>query len=102
MRLGQLDATIEREHCDRIGLVDEWLGIDVALELSKSAKLWTFPIESVSQSEGGFETVHQACCVVPHWEFIVPADGKWEVEIKLGTDTSAAQARQLCKAGEAR
>ncbi len=102
MRLGQLDATIEREHCDRIGLVDEWLGIDVALELSKSAKLWTFPIESVSQSEGGFETVHQACCVVPHWEFIVPEDGKWEVEIKLGADTSAAQARQLCKAGEAR
>lgn len=101
-RLGQLDAVLSLDTCDRVGLVDEWLGVDVSLELSKQAKLWTFPIETVSQSEGGFETVHQACCVVPHWEFVAPADGRWEVKITLGVDTSAAQARELGKTAECR
>lgn len=100
-RLGQLDATLSVDHCDRIGLVDEWLGVDVSLDLSQSSKLWTFPIETVSQSEGGFETVHQACCVVPHWEFLAPADGKWSVVIRLGIDCSAAQAKELCQAAVA-
>lgn len=101
-RLGQLDSSQNLSNCDRVGLVDEWLGIDVSLELSRPSQLWCFPIETVSQSEGGFETVHQACCVVPHWEFIAPADGRWSVEIRLGVDTSAAQAKELCKTGEAR
>jgi hypothetical protein len=40
--------------------------------------------------------VHQACCVVPHWEFVVPEDGRWSVELTLGIDTSAALAKELC------
>ena len=63
---------------------------------------WAFPIETVSQSEGGFETVHQACCVVHHWEFVVPEDGRWSVELTLGIDTSAALARELCNTAEPR
>lgn len=99
-RLGQLDEEQNLRHAERIGLVDEWLGIDVSLDLSKPTGLWAFPIETVSQSEGGFEMVHQSCCIVPHWEFEVPEDGVWSVELSLGIDTSAAQARQLMPASE--
>ena len=94
-RLGQLESVLNQSDCERIGLVDEWLGIDVSLDVSKPTGLWTFPIETVSQSEGGFEMVHQACCVVPHWQFNAPDDGRWTVDLKLAIDTSAAQARQL-------
>jgi alpha-amylase len=55
------------------------------------------PIQTVSQSEGGFELVHQSCAVVPHWEFLVPADGRWTVQLTLSLDTSAAQAKQLAE-----
>lgn len=84
---------------ERIGLVDEWLGLDVAVELSVPADIWTFPIQTVSQSEGGFELVHQSTTVVPHWNFVAPADGEFHVDLVLATDTSAAQARELSKAG---
>jgi 4-alpha-glucanotransferase len=101
-RQGRLDETLDQLHCERIGLVDEWLGVDVSLDFPMPCSCWAFPIETVSQSEGGFETVHQACCVVPHWEFVVPEDGRWSVELTLGIDTSAALARELCKTAEPR
>ena len=94
-QLGQLQTVQDLQGADRIGLVDEWLGLDVALELSQPASIWTFPIETISQSEGGFEGVHQSSTVIPRWEFTAPPDGKWSVRINLAIDTSAAQARKL-------
>lgn len=97
-QLGQLERTQELPPTERIGLVDEWLGLDVALEFSQAAGVWTYPIQTISQSESGFEGVHQSSVVVPHWDFIAPSDGKWSVRISLAIDTSAAQARRLREA----
>lgn len=97
-QLGQLETVQDLRGSDRIGLVDEWLGLDAGLELSHPADIWAFPIQTISQSEGGFEAVHQSCAVIPHWEFVAPTDGKWSVKITLSMDTSAAQARKLREA----
>jgi alpha-amylase len=97
-RLGPLEIVQDLTNVSRFGLVDEWLGLDVSLELSEPAGLWTEPIQTVSQSEGGFELVHQSSSVTPHWEFMAPADGRWYVEITLTLDLSAAQAKQLAEA----
>ena len=79
---------------------DEWQGLDVSLELSRKAGIWTFPIETISQSEAGFELVHQSVSVTPHWEFVAPKDGPWTVDIRLICDTSLARARQLASFGQ--
>lgn len=97
-QLGQLETVLDLHGTDRIGLVDEWLGLDAGLELSQAGGLWTFPIQTISQSEGGFEAVHQSCAVIPHWEFVVPETGRWSVTIQLSMDTSVAQARKLREA----
>lgn len=97
-KLGQLQSLHTLENCERLGLTDEWLGLDLGLETSVAGGIWTFPIETISQSEGGFEAVHQSCAVVPHWEFLADDDGCWNVKILLTVDTSAAQARQLREA----
>ena len=97
-QLGQLESVLDLASSERIGLIDEWLGLDAALEFSQAAGIWTFPIQTISQSEGGFEAVHQSTAVVPHWEFLAPQDGKWAVKITLSLDTSAAQARRLREA----
>ncbi len=97
-QLGQLQSVLRLGDTDRIGLVDEWLGVDASLDLSLDGAIWTFPIQTVSQSEGGFELVHQSAAVVPHWEFTADKSGRWSVTIKLTLDTSAAQARQLATA----
>ena len=97
LNLGSLEGIHSTPATTRIGLVDEWLGLDVALEVSQPAGFWTQPIQTVSQSESGYELVHQSCSVMPHWEFIAAADGCWTVTIVLSLDTSAAQARELAE-----
>ncbi len=97
-RLGTLDAVLELSDSDRLSLVDEWLGLDVGIETSRLGGFWTMPIETISQSEGGFEAVHQSVCVLPHWEFVMPEQGPWVVDLRLVIDTSVVAARQLASA----
>ena len=97
-QLGPLETVQTLSAADRIGLIDEWLGLDAAVDVSRPADIWTFPIQTVSLSEGGFELVHQSTCVIPHWEFVTSDDGSWSVEVTLGIDTSVAQARKLREA----
>ncbi len=94
-RLGQLQSNLDLPETARLGLVDEWLGLDAAIELSEPAALWAMPIQTVSNSEGGFETVHQSCSVLSHWKIVAPADGTWGVQLTLSLDLSAAEARLL-------
>jgi alpha-amylase len=82
-RLGILDSRIDLLHSDGLSLTDEWLDLTVGLSWSKPGGLWCYPIESVSQSEGGFEGVYQSSAVVPHWHVTGDESGRWEVQIRL-------------------
>lgn len=93
--LGTLESQLSTSPVNRFGLVDEWLGVDVSLESTQKASFWTLPIQTVSQSESGFELVHQSCAVIPHWQFRAPHDGKWSVKLLLSVDTTISQARSL-------
>jgi alpha-amylase len=92
-RLGQLGTLLDLADAPGIGLVDEWLGIDVGLRISRPSAIWTFPIQTVSQSEGGFELVHQSVVVQPHWLVTPDAEGRWSVTMTLALDTSRAESR---------
>jgi alpha-amylase len=91
--LGHLGTRLELSNVDFVGLCDEWLGIGVELRSEQPMHLWTFPIETVSQSEGGFELVHQSVMVQPHWYIKAGTDGRWSTTMTLDIDTSAAEKR---------
>jgi hypothetical protein len=93
-RLGQLGTRLDLSDARELNLVDEWLGIDVGLAFNRPTHVWTYPIETVSQSEGGFELVHQSVCVQPHWHVVGDADGRWSVTMELSLDTSLAESRR--------
>jgi 4-alpha-glucanotransferase len=93
-RLGQLGTRLNLADARDINLVDEWLGIDVGLAFNRPTHLWTYPIETVSQSEGGFELVHQEVCVQPHWYVQGDADSRWSAVMQLTLDTSLAEQRR--------
>ena len=76
-----------------LGLTDEWLGLEVGLKMSRPTNFWTFPIETVSQSEGGFELVHQSVVVMPHWMVEADKEGRWSVTMQLVLDTARAESR---------
>jgi alpha-amylase len=48
-------------------MVDEWLGIRIDLRFEPDVLLWRFPVETVSNSESGFERVYQGSAIVPVW-----------------------------------
>lgn len=81
--LGQLGEQLDLHDATGIGLSDRWLGIDVSLDIDRPSGIWAFPIETVSQSEAGFELVHQSVCVQPHWIVTADADGRWAVQIEM-------------------
>ncbi|GIW80487.1 MAG: alpha-amylase [Gemmatales bacterium] len=93
-RAGQLQTQLALSDADLIGLVDEWLGLEVSLKLSKPGGFWTMPIQTVSQSEGGFELVHQCTAVLPYWHIEPDASGRWEVGITWKLDVSRAEQRK--------
>lgn len=98
-QLGHLGSRLDLKDVSGLALVDEWLGIDVALCSDQPMHVWTYPIETVSQSEGGFEAVHQSVVVHPHWYIQAGSDGRWATTMTLTIDTSMAEKRQ--PAGEA-
>jgi alpha-amylase len=91
--IGQLGHQLDLHDAHDLGLVDQWLGIDVGLNFDRPTSIWTYPVETVSQSEGGFELVHQSVAVVPHWHLTPDANGCWSVTIRLAVDTTMAEQR---------
>jgi len=90
-QLGRLDTKLNLADVAALGLSDHWLGIDVDLRTSKPTGFRTFPVETVSQSEGGFELVHQSVAVQPHWQVVGDAEGRWSVTLQMAVDTSRAE-----------
>ncbi|MEK6248457.1 MAG: DUF1926 domain-containing protein, partial [Planctomycetales bacterium] len=64
------------------------LGLDVGLSCNRPTNFWTFPIATVSQSESGFEAVHQSVVVMPHWLIQGDPQGHWGVSMQLSIDTN--------------
>jgi hypothetical protein len=93
-RLGQLGQQLDLHDVQDLHTVDEWLGIDVGLQISQPSSIWAFPVEAVSQSEGGFELVHQSVVVQPHWWVRADAEGRWSVTMRLELNTKLAESRQ--------
>ena len=92
--LGELGTLLDLHDTRDLGLVDQWLGIDVNLSASQPGGFWTFPIAAVSQSESGIELIHQSVVVMPHWLVRGDSQGRWGVTLQLELDTRLAESRK--------
>ncbi|MBI2421673.1 MAG: DUF1926 domain-containing protein [Candidatus Hydrogenedentes bacterium] len=66
-----------------IGLVDEWLNVAFHLRLDEAAAIYTAPIETVSQSEGGQERVYQGSIVMPCWPLSLEAGARQSMNLTI-------------------
>jgi alpha-amylase len=73
----------ETSNVDRVSLVDEWLKLKATLLFSQPAILWRAPVETVSQSEAGFERVYQSSMVMPLWSISLAPGKAWKTEIRV-------------------
>jgi len=60
---------------------------DIGLFLEQNSVVWRFPIETISQSEGGFERVYQSSVVLPNWRFSIAAGDSWKTTMTLKIQT---------------
>ena len=67
VNLGPLISRHSLPPGQQLGLRDEWTGMELILTGEPRAGWFLHPLESVSQSEAGLESVYQSSCVMPHW-----------------------------------
>lgn len=60
-----LNSTGRSTGLKRFSLINEADKFTVRLEFEKQTEVWRYPVETVSQSEAGFEKVYQSSCVLP-------------------------------------
>ncbi|MBD3180108.1 MAG: DUF1926 domain-containing protein [Candidatus Latescibacteria bacterium] len=80
----------EIKGAESVSVVDEWLGIEIYIRFSEPALLWRFPIETVSNSESGFESVYQGSVLAPVFSLDISKgeEKKFDIEIKVSPSAS--------------
>jgi alpha-amylase len=87
-----LDSTGELLGVDKIVLGNRYLGIQLELTTSPRIRLWHFPVESISNSEGGIERIYQSSCLMLLLPIDVPAGGIAEFDLTWAVKPPVAAA----------
>lgn len=61
----------------RVRLADEWQNVAVEIEARSASQLWISPIETVSESEEGFERVYQGSQILAVWNVTLSPAEPW-------------------------
>jgi alpha-amylase len=67
-----------------VSFEDQTLGFRLNLAVATPAGLWHFPVETVSNSEDGFERVFQGGCLLLHWWLSLKPRQAWSVQLDWG------------------
>ena len=71
---------------------NDFVGIALTTSVSEPATAWWAPIETVSNSEGGFERVYQGAGLLLSWALALAPDATWTVTVThaVATDRDLA------------
>ncbi|HEV7966234.1 MAG TPA: alpha-amylase/4-alpha-glucanotransferase domain-containing protein [Candidatus Acidoferrales bacterium] len=67
----------------RVRVADEWQDVAVEIEARGASQLWISPIETVSESEEGFERVYQGSQILGVWNVTLDPGQPWSAETVL-------------------
>jgi 4-alpha-glucanotransferase len=62
-------------------VVDEWQGVSVTLTAPDAQEFWITPIETVSESEEGFERIYQGSQIVAVWPVEIASGAEWRGQL---------------------
>jgi alpha-amylase len=66
-----------------VRFADEWQNVAVEIEARGASQLWISPIETVSESEEGFERVYQGSQILGVWNVMLSPTEPWSAETVL-------------------
>ena len=67
----------------QLRLVDEWQNVAIEIEAPHAEEFWIAPIETVSESEEGFERVYQGSQILAVWRPDLTANKTWRTELAI-------------------
>jgi 4-alpha-glucanotransferase len=71
--------------------VDEWQNVAAQIEAPGANQLWISPIETVSESEEGFERVYQGSQILAVWNVTLDPAKPWSAETVLRVSTAQSE-----------
>jgi alpha-amylase len=66
-----------------LSVVDRWQQISAQIEAPGAHTFWIAPIETVSESEEGFERIYQGSQVIAVWPIELAAGAEWKAQVAL-------------------
>jgi alpha-amylase len=91
------DGSGEADGVDVVAQGNDWLGVELTTEAAPAADAWRAPIETVSNSEAGFERVYQGSAMLLSWPVSIAPGETWTATIHhratVARDAAAAEAR---------
>ena len=82
------DSTGSRTHLASLHSGNEYIGLDVATCVTPAADAWISPIETVSNSEAGFERVYQGSSLLFRWPVSLAPGEHRTVTVSFAADQS--------------
>jgi hypothetical protein len=70
-------------------VVDKWQGVSVTLGAPDAQDFWITPIESVSESEDGFERIYQGSQIMAIWPVELAPGSQWNGRLALKVEHGA-------------
>jgi 4-alpha-glucanotransferase len=68
---------------EELRIIDEWQRVSVALDASSARCFWIAPIETVSESEDGFERIYQGSQMMAVWLVEISQGAEWKGQLTL-------------------
>jgi alpha-amylase len=93
------DGSGEAESVEAVAQGNDWLGVELRSEASPAADAWRAPIETVSNSEAGFERVYQGSALLLSWPVSIAPGARWSAAIRHRVTTAHDRAAEEHTAG---
>ncbi len=71
------------QETDRFSMVDAWSRFRVTLCLDRRGDIWYMPIDTVSQSEDGFERTYQGSALLASWPLTLQPGREERLEVRI-------------------
>ena len=69
--------------------MDRAIGAEFHIDLGQDSTIWGFPVNTVAQSESGYEKTVQAISIMAHQELIFEPGEEWQQGITWQVETAA-------------
>jgi hypothetical protein len=73
---------------------NDYVGLEIATRVAPAAETWISPIDTVSNSEAGFERIYQGSALVFSWPLVLPAGAATTVRVEHTVTTSRDRAAE--------